>query len=159
WLLHIVGDLHQPLHAAERFSAAWPDGDGGGSRPYLLDPLTGEPIALHWLWDDSVNRSGVAADVDRRAREIEAAHPRSALAELQTTSPPEALARRAHDESYALARSLAYGAEPPTGRRPEDAPPAPQPYWYAVRAAAEVRVAIAGYRIADLVIAALDPAP
>jgi hypothetical protein len=157
WLLHVVGDLHQPLHAAERFSAAWPNGDGGGGLPYVRDPLGPDAISLHWLWDDAILRSGVAADVDRRAREIEAAHPRAALAELKRPLAPQEVARRAHDESYALAESLAYGADPPTSARPQDAPAVPPSYWSAVRAAAETRVAIAGYRIADLVIAALGP--
>ncbi|MER9565954.1 S1/P1 nuclease [Mesorhizobium sp. M0571] len=32
WLLHLVGDIHQPLHATERFSAINTDGDRGGTR-------------------------------------------------------------------------------------------------------------------------------
>jgi hypothetical protein len=32
WLLHLVGDVHQPLHATSRYSAAFPDGDEGGNR-------------------------------------------------------------------------------------------------------------------------------
>src|SRR5262249_19382391 len=31
WLLHIVGDIHQPLHASTRVSKADPDGDAGGN--------------------------------------------------------------------------------------------------------------------------------
>ena len=31
FLTHFVGDLHQPLHAAELFSAQFPDGDVGGN--------------------------------------------------------------------------------------------------------------------------------
>lgn len=155
WVLHIVGDVHQPLHTAERFSATWPAGDGGGSLPYVLDPLTHQPISLHWLWDDSVHRSGVAADVDRRAREIETAHPRASLPELRAPTTPDAFDAWAHQESYGLAQSLAYGAEPPTSTDPKTAPTVPESYWSAVRAAAEVRVALAGYRIADLLVATL----
>jgi len=151
WVLHIVGDIHQPLHTAERFSAAWPDGDRGGGLPQVLDPLTHEPISLHWLWDDSVNRSGVAADVDRRAREIAAAHPRPSLPQLSARS---FLAWRR--ESYELAQVLAYGPGPSTSRDPKAAPALTASDWSAVRAAAETRVALAGYRMADTVIAALD---
>lgn len=151
WVLHIVGDIHQPLHTAELFSAAWPSGDGGGALSQVLDPLTREPIALHWLWDDSVNRSGAAADADRRAREIEAAHPRAALPQL---SVQDFLAWR--QESHDLAVALAYGAGPPTSRDPKTAPAVPEAHWSDVRSAAEKRVALAGYRIADTVISALD---
>eukprot|EP01068_Selenidium_serpulae_P011403 Selendium_serpulae@DN5654_c0_g2_i1.p1 len=48
-LLHIVGDLHQPLHACEAFSAAFPDGDEGGTRVHLKG--TGEHTSLHAFWD------------------------------------------------------------------------------------------------------------
>ena len=30
WVLHFVGDLHQPLHATNLFSSRWPQGDRGG---------------------------------------------------------------------------------------------------------------------------------
>lgn len=151
WVLHIVGDIHQPLHTAERFSAAWPDGDRGGGLPQVLDPLTHQPISLHWLWDDSVHRSGAAADVDRRAREVAAAHPRPSLPQLSAQS--FLVWRR---ESYELAQVLAYGPGPSTSRDPKAAPAVTAADWSAVRAAAETRVALAGYRMADTVIAALD---
>jgi len=156
WVLHVTGDIHQPLHTAELFSAAWPDGDGGGSKEYVRDPLGPDPIVLHWLWDDSISRSGQAADADRRAREIEAAHPRASLRELKP-GPPDFVAW-AQEESYALAVSFAYGANPPSSPRPETAPPVPQSYWTRLKAHAETRVALAGYRIADAVIVALDAA-
>ena len=35
WLLHLVGDIHQPLHVATRVSASQPDGDRNGSRVRL----------------------------------------------------------------------------------------------------------------------------
>ncbi len=31
WLLHLTGDVHQPLHSASRFGQAEPDGDEGGN--------------------------------------------------------------------------------------------------------------------------------
>jgi len=156
WVLHVVGDIHQPLHTAERFSAAWPDGDGGGGKPQVRDPLSGEAVALHWLWDDSISRSGVAADADRRAREVTARHPRSALPELKGGGVD--FAAWAKGESYPLAVGFAYGAEPPTGADAASAPPVPEAYWRDLRTHAERRVALAGYRMADTVIAALDQA-
>ena len=158
WALHVLGDIHQPLHTAELFSAAWPHGDGGGSLEYVQDPIGPEPIVLHWLWDDSINRSGVAADVDRRAREIEAAHPRSSLAALSAATGPDRFTAWAHGESYPLAVSFAYGAGIPTAPTAAAAPAVPDAYWQRLRREAEVRIALAGYRIADEVIAALDAA-
>jgi hypothetical protein len=46
WILHLVGDAHQPLHAVGRFTAAIPNGDAGGNAESVI-PATGETIALH----------------------------------------------------------------------------------------------------------------
>ena len=50
WLLHLVGDVHQPLHATSRFTRSQPDGDAGGNRVALCQrPCRNE---LHAFWDD-----------------------------------------------------------------------------------------------------------
>src|SRR5690606_21891784 len=46
WLLHLVGDLHQPLHSSARVTAADPAGDRGGNAFGL-----GEHGNLHSFWD------------------------------------------------------------------------------------------------------------
>ncbi len=49
WLLHLVGDIHQPLHAATRVTQAHPKGDAGGNFVKLFgDAATN----LHSYWDD-----------------------------------------------------------------------------------------------------------
>jgi len=48
WLLHLVGDVHQPLHCATRVSAAAPDGHDGGNA-VKLDCTKCE---LHAFWDN-----------------------------------------------------------------------------------------------------------
>ncbi|MHC2585348.1 MULTISPECIES: S1/P1 nuclease [Bradyrhizobium] len=37
WLLHLVGDVHQPLHATSRFTQDLPDGDRGGNSVKLCE--------------------------------------------------------------------------------------------------------------------------
>ena len=157
WVLHVTGDIHQPLHTAELFSATYPDGDLGGGRQFVRDPLGDGPIALHWLWDDAISRSGLAADADRRAKELEATHPRTAFKTLGPFSP-DRFAAWAREESYPLAVSVAYGAGLPTAPTEAAAPAVPDAKWRQVRREAEARVALAGYRMADVVIAALDAA-
>jgi hypothetical protein len=50
WLLHLVGDVHQPLHATTRFTRWQPDGDAGGNRVALCQrPCRNN---LHEFWDD-----------------------------------------------------------------------------------------------------------
>ncbi len=52
WLVHLVGDIHQPLHCASRYSAPDASGksenDAGGNRIRLA----GHDHNLHALWDD-----------------------------------------------------------------------------------------------------------
>jgi hypothetical protein len=48
-LLHVVGDLHQPLHAATRVSQQYPQGDRGGNLTLL--PRNSVAHNLHAYWD------------------------------------------------------------------------------------------------------------
>lgn len=50
-LIHFLGDIHQPLHAVNRFSAAFPGGDLGGNL-FTID-FYGSSYRnnLHYLWD------------------------------------------------------------------------------------------------------------
>ena len=47
FIIHLVGDMHQPLHTVSRCSPAHPKGDAGGN----LFKLTGTYSNLHKLWD------------------------------------------------------------------------------------------------------------
>jgi len=62
WLIHLVGDIHQPLHCAALISSRFPQGDRGGNwalaapsaveiRPSRSDEPPRLPN-LHALWDD-----------------------------------------------------------------------------------------------------------
>jgi hypothetical protein len=60
WILHITGDLHQPLHSVALFSQSlFPEGDRGGN---LIEVHWGrETRNLHYVWDSLIERS---RDVD-----------------------------------------------------------------------------------------------
>lgn len=49
YLLHLVGDIHQPLHTIELFSKDHPTGDGGGND--IIIHVDGTTIDLHSVWD------------------------------------------------------------------------------------------------------------
>jgi len=56
WLEHLVGDIHQPLHATSRFTHDLPNGDQGGN----LVKITCSPScprSLHAYWDDVLGKS------------------------------------------------------------------------------------------------------
>src|SRR5439155_18980218 len=46
WLLHLVGDIHQPLHVLQRFTLDFPRGDRGGNAVRLRGTSN-----LHSYWD------------------------------------------------------------------------------------------------------------
>lgn len=53
WLIHLVGDAHQPLHAASRYRADG-QGDSGGNALTIFNPFQPRhPLTnLHRYWDD-----------------------------------------------------------------------------------------------------------
>ena len=58
WLFHLVGDVHQPLHAVQLFTREHPNGDRGGIEMCVRASLNGAPIELHRLWDGVITLSG-----------------------------------------------------------------------------------------------------
>jgi hypothetical protein len=55
WLLHLIGDIHQPLHCTAWFSPEFPEGDLGGNR-VAIRPLTAA-VNLHSHWDNRLGDS------------------------------------------------------------------------------------------------------
>lgn len=73
WLLHLVGDVHQPLHCVTRVTTAEPNGDAGGN----LVMLCAAPCKdqLHAFWDNLLGTSNVPADAVTAAAALPAANP------------------------------------------------------------------------------------
>ncbi len=58
WLIHLVGDLHQPLHATNRFTADATSGDAGGNFEKVSCAAADNcPRNLHAVWDDILGSS------------------------------------------------------------------------------------------------------
>ena len=58
WVLHLGGDIHQPLHTSARITEFEPKGDQGGNT-FLLTPKDTpreNQTNLHWYWDSIVGR-------------------------------------------------------------------------------------------------------
>jgi S1/P1 Nuclease len=51
WLLHLVGDIHQPLHNCSLLSETFPEGDRGGNLS-LVRIEGSRPVQLHKLFDN-----------------------------------------------------------------------------------------------------------
>jgi hypothetical protein len=149
WILHLVGDVHQPLHSSGRVTERDPDGDRGGNA-FVLDDL--ESPNLHAFWDMILTRSrrqryseSYFAWVDRVAREIDSLHPEGSLElELKNRSFADW-----SEAGVAIAMKSAY-----PDHLTRDAAPPPR-YQEEVFAASARQVVLAGHRLARLLEEAL----
>ncbi len=55
YLVHVVGDIHQPLHSVSLFNATYPSGDRGGNS-LKITLLNGTSQNLHSFWDSGAFR-------------------------------------------------------------------------------------------------------
>jgi S1/P1 nuclease len=154
WLLHLVGDLHQPLHAAQLFTRQYPEGDRGGNEICVRVNPGSAPINLHMLWDGWITSSGDTRMLTNLAADLRRKFPKARLTEL-SSGEPKAWAM----ESYELAKKTVYanGSLPgtPKGRARDcseitSAKILPAGYAAHARNIAERRAALAGYRLANL---------
>lgn len=139
WIEHLVGDIHQPLHASSRVTPELPKGDRGGND----FRLGGNPNSLHAYWDDIldlVERPGgdLEGGVDRWANVIEERHPMSSFTAAELDAGVDVWAK----ESVETAQRVLY---PPT--LAEHTVPSAD-YRKTADAVAEKRIALAGYRLA-----------
>ena len=65
WYLHLVGDIHQPLHCVAWFSQEYPDGDAGGNK-VAIKPH-GRVMKLHAYWDQVLGNDATYPVVAHRA--------------------------------------------------------------------------------------------
>lgn len=88
WLLHIVGDLHQPLHTATGVDSVYPKGDTGGNDILLAGDKHGEP-ELHAYWDDILGKSAGRDKTTKRVLlDKDVALANTIVASLSTVSLP-----------------------------------------------------------------------
>lgn len=62
-LIHIVGDIHQPLHTATLFSDIFPNGDMGGNLFKINYPSKKSLDELHAYWDSTANNYSASIKV------------------------------------------------------------------------------------------------
>jgi hypothetical protein len=144
YLIHLIGDLHQPLHCASLFTAVYPDGDRGGNDFYVKPEDVG--VRLHGIWDGLLGTSLNPRTDWEDSLKLEAAHPRNSLPKLKTDTTPKEWSL----ESRELA--IRYGYLNGTlkgGTNSESAPPLPPGYLKNATGVAELQGALAGCRLAD----------
>jgi S1/P1 Nuclease len=112
FIIHFVGDIHQPLHCATRVSSALPEGDQGGN--LLTIKVAGKKVKLHSYWDGGIGRFPKTGPnfAPPPLSQIPAAAAK-AMAGNPDTDPKLKLDDPFNynawaDESFALAQSVAY---------------------------------------------------
>lgn len=103
FLLHFVGDIHQPLHATSRRDPETGRDDRGANCVGLLRGHATKPTRLHSYWDTDLVVRALKSDVDQAATE---------LMSLVTPKNKQAWASDSPDdwaqESYKLAKTKVY---------------------------------------------------
>lgn len=144
YVLHFVGDVHQPLHCVARDTEEHPEGDRGGN--LFTIGGRGEGGNLHFLWDTGVGllRRSVRPlgnDDEQMIRtlaaDLQRYFPKSSFAEVSKMDP-EGWAREGLDVAKTIVYSL----------RENEAPGAA--YVAVAQYTAARRLALAGYRLAAL---------
>ncbi len=153
WLIHIVGDIQQPLHAGHQLTSAFNMTDRAGELAFVRREAGAEPTNLHQYWDKMMERSGVALPPGEAdwANALATMWPRARLPELSRAGEPAILFASYLDETATLARLVAYqGTYLSASAVPAAAPVVSLTENRIALALAERRIATSGYRIADM---------
>jgi hypothetical protein len=143
WLEHILGDVHQPLHATTRFLRAQPKGDAGGNFVFVMSNTLptnpGQAIPLHAYWDNLAGTDTSDAAVNQFAAGVMAEYPAPSDFNLNPN--------RWLKESFKLDRSDVYSFGLATGTKDQPLHLSPE-YDARAKTIARQRIALAGYRLA-----------
>jgi len=151
WLMHLVGDVHQPLHAVSFYSKRrFPSGDKGGN-----DILITGKRSLHSTWDGFLGTSESVSYLDTKVADY-LKDPK-----LKQAADDAASALSVDDwvdESYDLAFDFAYDAAivavaeqvESSGSKAKPSTYLPQSYFTEGKEHSKRRAVQAGYRLAAL---------
>lgn len=145
WLIHLTGDVHQPLHCTSRFTKQLPHGDQGGNLVFVTPGRN-----LHSLWDGLAGTEISDEFVNRFATGVTAELVRGKGPNPRLSRDP----KRWIDEGFALAEHDVYTFGPASGSR-ENPVELPENYEAGARRIARVQLAKAGFRLAAILNAKL----
>lgn len=150
YLIHLVGDMHQPLHCTTRYSAAHPNGDAGGNQ-FPID--TPRAKNLHSFWDaagglfdfDKVRRppEGDLEDQQRKIKEYATRVMKEYPADSNPGWKKAMTAAQWVKESNTAAREFGF-------KNIEEGGKPSKTYIDNAQATAGKRLAFAGYRLGEL---------
>jgi len=161
WVEHLIGDIHQPLHTSGRVTDLEPKGDQGGNL-FLLTPqgtAREQQMNLHWFWDSIVDKTiplkGDACERDYIAslgKRFMKEYPRAKIGDALKSGDYEAWRK----ESFELSTTEVFSPDLVRFQMPSEK------YKKKAFKIAERRLALAGYRLADVlnqIFTTAAPAP
>ncbi|WP_026872134.1 S1/P1 nuclease [Inquilinus limosus] len=151
WVLHIVGDMHQPLHTALWMSWRFPFTDAGGQWSWVRASPDADPERLGRFWDAAGHPGELAL---AQSGAVEAGLSEEPPPDEETLAPdPETAFARWVAHSRELAYEVVYqrGALK-AGTSPDSAPVLPHSYVEQARAVSRDQIAAAGHRIGVLLL-------
>jgi len=151
WILHLVGDIHQPMHATALCTKKFIGGDRGGN-DHFVRRQAGDTINLHAFWDNILD-NGEKPDLEMTTRDIQknvaVSDKERKILEIGTWA----------EESHELSRDYAYM---PKGKLIElstekngEAPQLSKEYEAKALEVGRKRIHLAGLRLADVLVADL----
>ena len=135
WLIHLVGDAHQPVHCAQRASKSAPQGDYSGNTVIVCDPQCGR--RLHALWDSLVESETSSPSVRQQQGPP---LPRASMTLATNLNSDDWI-----NESFELAKNTVYGSPIGEGTGPFKLT---LDYLTAAKNVANQRAVLAGMRLA-----------
>jgi hypothetical protein len=154
--VHLVGDIHQPLHSSTLFSKQFPEGDRGGNM--FAVKRGSAPMNLHAYWNNAL---GGGTDLASLKAQVEGfrVNPELNRGKVCGEKAEVTFSMWAHD-SLELAEEVVYrkgalkGAYQ-TGDYSPDTPALPADYEAAAKQVAAKQIVLAGYRLANVLNEAL----
>jgi hypothetical protein len=146
-LLHVVGDIHCPMHCIQLYSEKFPEGDKGGMRFELSGPKELAKKNLHSLWDSillldnlGINNRPINKNTEQFIEEfadtITMAYPKEQFCDQLSELAIEEWAKESFEAGIEAYRRIEPYTEPS------------QEYLERGRSSASKRLALAGYRLA-----------
>ncbi len=158
WILHLGGDIHQPLHTSARVTKDDPKGDQGGNLFSLSpkDAKGSDRVSLHWYWDSIVGRN-----IPRVSDACDSEY-LPAIAKLMTGKFPAGKMQNRlklgkfdewQQEGFQIASTKLYPASLKMGEMPSET------YKKMAFEIAEEQIALAGYRMGAMLNQIFDSPP
>ncbi len=147
WIFHLAGDSHQPLHSSAFYTTLFqkPGGDLGGNLFFIKAEADKGTVNLHSFWDGALTRSEKLGEIRNIAIELKNKYPKNSLKGVKELKLAKWI-----QESLRLAKKDVYlNGNLKTGTK-DNGEVVPADYPKKMKEIAEKRIALAGYRLAQV---------